>query len=322
MNDVHPGLSWRQYLEQLVAEHGSFAAIALKLSVSDGGETDLASVERALRRLRTKEHQDGGQYGVRLLRVFGISKAIEQRVKWMGVYHSRFADLPVSLCLDQLRMLNRPPLSESKARTWIELGFATCALRSGELESAAVHLQNARGGHLSVASRIEALLLEAFIGSRLHDYLRTARALAEAEPWLKHAELEPHERTCLKARWHDQMGYALSHPPADSSPNLEGAKMHYEQISINVSTLFASCKRDSGLAYVYSRLGDMPRAIQHATAACEHAGDGGFVRLRIAYLGQLARLLGGAAGNIVRERAIASARALEDEELITRIGRK
>lgn len=160
-----PALTWGEYIQRLVTEHGSLAALALKLSLAGGVDADAASVERALRRLRTKGHRDGGQYGRWLLRTFGMPRDVERRAKWMGVYHSRFTDLPVSLCLDQLRLWDRPPLAESRTRAWLALGFATVALRQDDLAAAEEHLTNARGGHGAVAARLEARLLEAFLAT-------------------------------------------------------------------------------------------------------------------------------------------------------------
>ena len=107
-------MTWAEYIGWLVDEHGSLAAAAQKAA---GTEHDAASVERALRRLRLKKYGNGGDWGRRLLRTFGLPKQTADRVRWMGLYHSRFTDLPVDLCLDQLRAWSRPPVSESTART-------------------------------------------------------------------------------------------------------------------------------------------------------------------------------------------------------------
>jgi hypothetical protein len=123
------GFSWGEYVAQLVDEHGSLAALALRLAELASTPEDSASVERALRRLRQRGNLGGGDYGRRLLRAFGLPRPIEARVRWMGVYHSRFTDLPRSLCQDQLRVWDRPPVSESRARVWLELGQASVALR-------------------------------------------------------------------------------------------------------------------------------------------------------------------------------------------------
>src|SRR6185369_4242158 len=95
--------------------------------------------------LRTRGQLDGGSWGQRLLRVFGVPRAAAARLRWMGVYHSPFHDLPRSVCLDQLRVWDRPPLSTSRARLWLELGFAHGALRARDFAGAAARLAQARG---------------------------------------------------------------------------------------------------------------------------------------------------------------------------------
>jgi hypothetical protein len=316
-----PAISWREYIAKLAADHGSLAALALKLSLAEGVDADAPTVERALRRLRTKEHQEGGQYGRWLLRAFGMPREVEQRAKWMGVYHSRFTDLPVSLCLDQLRLWDRPPLAESRTRTWLELGFATCALRLDDLAGAEAHLTRARGGHGTTAARIEARLLEAYLASRRKDGREAIAILDDIEPALHDAELDAHEKACLSARWLDQRAYQALHPAEKGAPDIDAAKRLYERIPTRDAPFFAACKRDSGLAYVSFRLGDVERAVEHAESASRHAGDGGFVRLRIAALGLLAHILGAPEGDAVRARALRAARYLEDEDLLSRLAR-
>lgn len=296
--------------------------MAVKLSLAEGVEADASSVERALRRLRTKGHQDGGQYGRWLLRTFGVPRAIEQRAKWMGVYHSRFTDLPVSLCLEQLHLWDRPPFAESRARVWLELGLATCALRVDDLARAEAHLTRARGGHGIPSARIEAKLLEAYLHSKRGQRARALTTLDEVEVLLRDASLPPEERACLVARWLDQRAYQLLHPAPDEPADLASARALYERIPRGDAPLFVSCKRESGLAYVHHRLGDRELAIAHAESACRHAGDGGFVRLRIAYLGLLAHIVGPPGGDAIRARAGRAARALEDEELLSRLAQR
>jgi hypothetical protein len=320
-HETTPAMSWREYIASLVLEHGTLAALALKLSLAEGVEADAATVERALRRLRTKEHQDGGQYGRWLLRTFGMPQAVEHRAKWMGVYHSRFTDLPVSLCLDQLRLWDRPPLAESRTRTWLELGFATCALRLDDLAGARAHLTRARGGHGTCAARIETRLLDAYLASRRKDGGQARAILEEIEASLHDPELEADEKACLAARWLDQRAYQHLHPAGTSAADIDAARRLYERIATRDAPFFAACKRESGLAYVCFRLGDAGRAVEHAENACRHAGDGGFVRLRIATLGLLAHILGAPRGDAVRARAMRAARYLEDEDLLTRLGR-
>src|SRR5262249_28282113 len=99
------------------------------------------------------------------------------------------------------------------------------------------------------------------------------------------------------------------------------ARRLYERILVREAPFFAACKRESGLAYVSFRGADRARAVVHAEAACRHAGDGGFVRLRIAALGLLAHILGEAEGREARDRALRAARGLEDEDLVGRLRR-
>jgi hypothetical protein len=311
-----PALRWSEYIARLASEHGSLAALALKLSLAEGGDLNATSVERALRRLRTKSHEDGGRYGRLLLRTFGMPQDIERRAKWMGVYHSRFTDLPVSMCLDQLRLWDRPPLAESRTRTWLELGFATCALRQHDLSLAGAHLAKARGGHGTTAARIEVRLLESYLSSRENDRAKAMHILDDALPQLDAADLESDERACLLARWLDQRAYCVLHPNR-GTPDFEAAARLYRRIPH--APFFAACKRESGLAYVSFRTGDRETAVKHAEDACRHAGDGGFVRLRIAALGLLAHILGDEEGEDIRTRAIRAARALEDEDLLGRV---
>lgn len=315
-----PVLTWGEFLARLVAEHGSLAAVALKVSMAVGGDVGAASVERGLRRLRSKRHGDGGRHGQWLLRTFGMPKDVEQRARWMGVYHSRFTDLPVSLCFDQLQLWNRPPLADSRAGAWLQLGLATVALRRGDLDGAAKRLGAVRGGHGHIAARIEARLLEAYLASR-----RGARAEANAiledlaDP-VRDPHLEPTERACLVARWLNQRAYQLLHPPEGSAADVPLAKRLYERIPERDAPAFAACKRDMGLAYVALRCGQRRRAVAHAELACRHSGDGGFVRMRIAALGLLAHVLG-EKGRQARARAVAAARQLEDEDLVARVER-
>ncbi|HEY0136872.1 MAG TPA: hypothetical protein VGB85_22475, partial [Nannocystis sp.] len=82
---------------------------------------------------------------------------------------------------------------------------------------------------------------------------------------------------------------------------------------------FVGYRRDAGLAYGHFKLGERAAALAYAQSALEHAGDGGYVRLRAMGLGLLARILGEQAGAAARARALGIARRLEDEELLGRI---
>ena len=289
-------MTWAEYVRWLVEEHGSLAAVAQKAA---GTTRDAASVERALRRLRAKKSGDGGDWGRRLLRAFGLPKGTSDRLEWMGVYHSRFADLPVELCLDQLRAWSRPPVSESPARIWLLLGLAACALRQADLDAAERHLAEARAvGHPPPRARLELGLVEAYLASK-----RGRPPALDALGPLVEEVGDP----CFTARWLDQRAYG-------QAPKT--ARLLYGQIS--GAAPFAACKRHGGLAWVCWREGDTERAVEHAEAAIRHAGDGGFTRLRLTHLGLLAHITGDAA---VRERAVRAAEHLGDPELAARLAR-
>src|SRR5207245_7063876 len=57
------GLTWSDYVEFLVASCGSLAAAAERLSARRGYKEDVATIERALRRLRTRGQASGGTWG-------------------------------------------------------------------------------------------------------------------------------------------------------------------------------------------------------------------------------------------------------------------
>jgi hypothetical protein len=303
---LSPGLTWADYLDRLIDERGSLAALALDLSQLAGTPEDSASIERALRRLRQRGTKSGGEYGQRLLRHFGLPKTIEAWARWMGVYHSRFTDLPLGLCLDQLRLWNRPPISESRARIWVQLGFVTCALRRRDQEGAVHALEQAKLiGSAPIAARIEIALVEGFMFST---------EVSELD--LDDPDLDATDRSCFRARWLDQRAYRAIH---GATPDLELAHTLYA--SIEGALPFVATKREAGLAYVHHRRGDRDRAVMHARAAASEAGDGGLVRLRIAALNLLAHILGDAEGEAIRGRARTLAALLEDEDLLSRTSR-
>lgn len=143
------GCTWERYVETLVAEHGGLTALTQLLIRRAGRTTELpedpGSIERALRRLRARGNEPGGQYGRWLLKHFGVPAPLEQTARWMGQYHSRFADLPRSLRESQLWLWDRPPIAESACAGWIQLGLASIALERGEFSLAAERLERAAG---------------------------------------------------------------------------------------------------------------------------------------------------------------------------------
>jgi hypothetical protein len=303
-----PGLAWGDLVEQLVAAHGTLTAVAWKLVERTAASDDVASVERALRRLRTRGQRDGGVWGQRLVRVFGVPVAIEDRVRWLGLYHSPFNDLPVPLCLDQLRGWDRPPLSGARARVWLHLGYATCALRVRDLADGARHAARARGLADVGSAQLEVALVDAYIASRI-DEPAVAALLAHAHALLP-AIADPADHACFAARLVDHEAYALNRAGAHAEALARYASLPGEDVHP-----FASYRRDAGLAYGAFRTGDRDRGIALAQRAIQHAGDGGYTRLRAMGLLLLAHLAGDVAA---RERARAIATRLGDVELLAR----
>jgi hypothetical protein len=333
---VSPGTTWGDLINALVDANGTLAAVAWRLVEHADGD-DVASVERALRRLRVKGQRDGGAWGQRVLRVFGVPVAIEDRVRWLGLYHSPFNDLPVALCLDQLRLWDRPPVATSRARVWVHLGFASCAMRTRRFDDAATYHRRATEALAALGpeydmARIEAALIEGYLVSRRDDAAAVTAALDRAASMLAsstivnevagarrsdaattdRATLSAGDRACFQARIADQRAYQLNRAGDHAA-----ALALYEALPADVHP-FASYRRDAGLAYGAHRAGRTDDAIVLARRACEHAGDGGYTRLRAMGLLLLAKIAGDR-GALERARAIAV--RLGDDELLARADR-
>lgn len=263
------GCTWERYVETLTSEHGGLTALTQLLIRRAGRHTQLpddpGSIERALRRLRARGNEPGGQYGRWLLKHFGVPASLEQSAKWMGQYHSRFADLPRSLRESQLWLWDRPPIAESGAAGWIQLGLASIALERGDLALATQ--RHARAAGLTGAGEVESELLAARLESLL-------AALPRGE-----------ERDCYFARWIDQRAYATAHA---AKPRYAEARSLYLSIPETSTAAFACFRRHHGLAYCEWKLGRTPRAVAHAERAVEHAGDAGLLRFRAQALTLLA----------------------------------
>lgn len=312
-----PGLSWQDYVEWLVATCGTLAAAAERIASMRGFDDDVASVERGLRRLRGRGQQAGGTWGARALAVFGLPDAADARARWMGAYHSRFNDLPVPLCQDLVRLWDRPPISEAPAsRLWLALGHATCAQRSGRPDEAKEHLVRAQASLASAPPEAiaERWLALAFLASK-SDMARVPSLLAEVEPLLE-KPMARDDRACLFARWIDQRAYEANKGRAESGErDPAAAEALYRMIPIEHAPPFALFRRANGLAYARWKQGDRESAVEHARAACRHAGDGGHLRARAMALRMLARIVGGEEGAAADARALAIVTALDDEAL-------
>ena len=315
------GFTWGEYLDWLIASVGSLAGVAEKLCAARGFTEDIGSIEHALRRLRDRGNAPGGKWGQRAIDVFGLPEQVEARVRWMGVYHSRFTDLPVAICEDLVRLWDRPPATDAiRSRTWLFLARGTVALRKNDFETAAVHLSQARLGiaSLSAEAEVELLLVEAFVASR-KEPARVGALLGQVEPLLR-CVVDPNERACLHARWIDQRAYELNKGrigPADPA----AAEALYREIADDHAPPFARCRRANGLAYACWKQGRPGEGAAFARAACQHAGDGGHVRMHAMALAMLGRILDTPEGDEATRRANEIALRLDDEMLSGRFSR-
>ncbi|MBS2016088.1 MAG: hypothetical protein JST00_24620 [Deltaproteobacteria bacterium] len=317
-HDTPPaGMSWADYVEHLVSTCGSLAAVAERIASMRGFDDDVGSIERALRRLRTRGQREGGTWGARALSVFGLPAAADARARWMGAYHSRFNDLPVPLCKDLVRLWDRPPVSEAPAsRLWLALAHATCAARADRLDEARTHLERA---HASIAAApaeaiAERLLALAFLASR--DAPGTTGDLLDEVERLLERPMPDHDRACLHARWIDQRAYEVNHGRGESGrPDPAAAEALYRQIPTSRAPAFALFRRANGLAYARWKQGAHEEAAGLAREAVRHAGDGGHLRARAMALKMLARVVGGEEGAAAEARALSIVMSLEDEAL-------
>lgn len=316
------GFTWDDYVAWLVERQGSLTAVAERLSALRGYEDDVGSIERALRRLRARGQRDGGTWGARALAAFGLPDVLGERTRWMGAYHSRFTDLPLPLCLDLLRLWDRPPVSEDPtSHIFLALARATCALRADDRPAAQTHLERVRPllARAPAEARAEHRLAEAFIASR-DEPARVPALLADVEPLL--AEPMPaHDRACLLARWIDQRAFELNRARDDRPPDPAAAEALYRRLPED-GPAFARARRANGLAYARWKQGFTDEGAALAREACRHAGDGGHTRMRAMALNMLARIVGGDEGAEARRRALAIAHELDDEVLRLRFERR
>lgn len=173
------GFSWGDLVDGLVAERGSLAAVALHLAEQRAFAEDVESVERGLRRLRSRGTGDGGVWGERAVRVFGLPAAVVDRVRWMGQYHTRFSDLPATLAGELIAPWDRPPVSLGPARVWLLLGRVNLALRRHGDVAGLLAAAGLLAGRAEVAAQVELCLVSAYATSR-RDPAATDAALARA----------------------------------------------------------------------------------------------------------------------------------------------
>jgi hypothetical protein len=312
------GFTWDDYVAGLVAASGSLTAVAERLAATRSYADDVSSIERALRRLRGRGLKPGGKWGKALLTLFGLPSNVQARLRWMGTYHSRFSDLPVALCEDLVRLWEHPPTTERReSRAWLSLAKTSLALRRNDQALAGELLARAAtelGASAPIEAQIEALLVRAFIASKLEPTAVEA-LLAPVEPLLDAVEAAD-ERACLHVRWVDQRAYELNRGRARPADPV-AAEALYRAVPTEHAPPFVLCRRANGLAYARWKQGHVDDAKGLAREAARHAGDGGHVRLRVMALGMLARI--DPTETESHERALSMSRRLEDELLLARI---
>lgn len=282
---------------------------------------DPATLEKGLRRLAAREHGDGGQYGRWMLRFFGLPSSMASWAKWLGQYHSRFSDLPVQLRIEQLKLWDQPPLSDSAQAAWLHLGWASLYHRLKDEDAMARRLALAKGQAPRAGGACE-LELALFIARGASDQGDDLGARRELERALALAQAldDPIEQAIYIARHHDQLAYRLLHP-TEGAAQVEEARALFLALEPRIDAPFVGCRRALGLAYCHWRLKEDTLAQAQAREALEWAADAGLVRMRVIALNLLAHILGEDKGGVTRARARSLAMLLEDEELRLRVDR-
>ena len=320
-----PGMTWGDYVERWVTEHGGWVPLADALMHRAGAGVEIAddalTVERGLRRLARRGHKPGGQYGRWMLRYFGFTSPIASWVRWLGTYHTRFSDLPSSLRLEQLALWNRPPIAESPLVCWIYLGLAHAHHSRLELELCEHWLARAEKLAPSAgdAAEIEAALLRAEVAFEAGERTEAERRHRAVGERLDHVALPGQDADAYRARLEHHRAWHYTRPRAGEAIDIARARVHYAAIPDSPQP-FVTFRRHLGLAYCAWQLGDPAEAARLARRAVDAAGDGGLVRMRVMALNMLSRVVPADEAAELHARARSMAVALEDEELLRRVG--
>ena len=317
------GLSWGEYVERWVHDRGGWLPLADQLIHRAGDRVDVPAdpqtVERGLRRLARRGHKPGGQYGRWMLRLFGVTSPVEQWVKWLGTYHTRFADLPSGLRLEQLSLWNRPPIAESPLVCWIELGIAMAHHSRADVDACQAWLARAER-HVAAAgvtAEIELHLVRGELATLRGDHAALAHHLALVDERLATTQLPDTDVLPYRARLEALRAARFTRPPAGEAVDLERARACYAAIP-DAAIPFVAFRRYLELAYCAWQLGETGEAEQLARRAIDEAGDGGLVRMRVMALNLLSRIVPPAEAPPLVERMQRLASALEDEALLRR----
>jgi hypothetical protein len=317
--------AWAQLVDHLAREAGGLSELSRHLQdvapASAGLSDDPMTVERGLRRLRTRSHAEGNKYGRLLLRCYGLPGSVSAWAKEMGQYHSRSSDLPVALRADQLRLWDRPPVAESLDAVWVHLGLAMLAHRKLDLERtkrraslAQETLSDARP-----AAAVELLLLQARLASDI-DTDDANRILADTRSALDRLT-DPGDKACYAARWLDQRAYQANRGWRQDPWRLTAGLALYDQIPEDSPLPFVRFRRAHGRAFCLWKLRH-PGALHVARTAVTHAGDGGFIRFRIMALSLQAHIEpAGPARTALIDRAMGMAASVGDTTFLAQLAR-
>lgn len=274
---------------------------------------NLETIERGLRRLARRENEPGGQYGRWVERFFGVPEPIESWLRWLGQYHSRFADLPVSARRRQLDLWDRPPVRDAAVGIWIDLGMASVGVRieDATIVSARLKRADSKLPRADVAATLEHALFRA----RVED--PDGRWLAAASERLDDPRLSTEDRACYRARVLDASAYRRMREES----SYEVGRELYAAIPADTAIPFVDFRRALGLGYCAWKLGDREAGVTLALEAADHAADGGFVRFRAMAFNLASRIAVGERADLLRERARRLSARLEDEELLARVAK-
>jgi tetratricopeptide (TPR) repeat protein len=319
--------TWGEYVRRWADDHGGWTQLADALIRRAGGAVEIAqdpqTVERGLRRLAQRAHQSGGQYGRWMLRFFGLLSPVEDLVKWMGQYHTRFSDLPAGLRLEHLTLWNRPPVAESPSACWLLAGIAQVHASRADLAACDQALQRAEllAPRAGSAAEIEIGLLRAQLDTDAGERAAAQDRIAQIEQRIAGGGLHPADDRAYRARIQHLRALHHTRPLPGEHADLHRAHALYLAIDEHPYIPFVSFRKYVGLAYCAWQLGNLTEAVQLAERAVEHAGDGGLVRMRVMALNMLSRTLQGDQASSVNQRARRMATLLEDEDLLDRVAR-
>src|SRR5205085_4830599 len=142
---------------------------------------------------------------------------------------------------------------ETRARVWVQLGFATVALREQRIADASVHLDAIATD--DPTAQLETTLVRAYIASRV-DEAAVDELLARAEDLVAKGSIGEPDGACFVARLVDHRAYACNHAGDHAA-----ALALYETLPAADTHPFASYRRDAGLAYGLYRAGRIDEAL-------------------------------------------------------------